>query len=356
MRRNPRKRIHPDFRSIVKTMTILVTGGCGYIGSHVSVRLLQEGHDVRIIDNLSNARPDVAARIAEVSPRAPSLKVADVTDRRALAEAVADIRIDGVVHLAGRKAVEESVFQPLTYYRTNVAGTLNVREVSRGRPFVFSSSATVYGVPAQCPIDEEAAIAPVNPYGASKAMAERMLLDAAHAPEGDRALTILRYFNPIGAHPSGRLGDDPLGMPKNLLPSLERVARGAVQTFTVHGRDYATRDGTAIRDYVHVVDLADAHAAALARTDRQTLILNLGSSQGFSVLEVVSAFERAAGLAVPLTFGPRRAGDVPVMWANAARARDVIDWQPRRTLDEACVDAWRWQLERRSRDAVAKAA
>jgi len=336
-------------------MTILVTGGCGYIGAHVSVRLLESGFDVLIVDDFSNARRDVPARIAAIAGRRPIVAEADVNDLRGLRAAMQGRRIEGVVHLAGRKAVAESVTQPLRYYRTNVLGTLNVREAAGACPFVFSSSATVYGRPEKCPLDEASPTNPANPYGASKLMAERVLLDAASADRVS-SLSILRYFNPVGAHPSGTLGDDPTGVPQNLMPRIERVAVGIEHALLVHGRDYETRDGTAIRDYVHVQDLADAHVAALRYRGVEPLVVNLGSATGATVLEVVSAFERATGRKVPLKFGPRRAGDVPALWASVDRAREFLGWAAVRTLDDACVDALRWRrhaLDRRLDASVA---
>ncbi|MFO1399186.1 MAG: UDP-glucose 4-epimerase GalE [Burkholderiales bacterium] len=323
-------------------MTVLVTGGCGYIGSHVAVRLLAAGHDVLIVDDLSNTRASVVARIARICGRAPRFREADVTRRRALAAALAGERIASVVHLAGRKAVGESVADPLLYHRVNFVGTLNVREATGDCPFVYSSSATVYGNPAQCPVTETAPAAPANPYGSSKLASEVALREwsAAHPAA---TVVILRYFNPVGAHPSGLIGDDPAGVPQNLMPRIERVAVGADPVLPIHGDDYPTRDGTAVRDYVHVEDLAEAHVRALALQVPGATTLNLGSAQGATVREVLQAFERATGRRIPVRVGPRRPGDVPTVWADASRAREALGWTARRSLETACRDAMRWR-------------
>jgi len=332
-------------------LSILVTGGCGYVGSHVCVKLLEHGYDVLALDDFSNAQADVPARIREVAKRDLDVVCADVNDRRALKRALAGRRLDGVIHLAGRKSVAESVRLPLSYYATNVGGTINVREAAGDCAFVFSSSATVYGRPTSCPLHEGTTTNPVNPYGHSKLMAEQVLLDAAAA--GCTSPTILlRYFNPVGAHPSGLLGDDPRGEPNNLMPRIERVAVGIDAELVVHGDDYPTRDGTAVRDYVHIDDIAQAHVAALAYRGPRPVVVNLGSATGSTVMEVVRAFERATGKRVPVRFGPRREGDVPELLADARRARDVLGWSVTRSLDDACVDALRWRRFQCARSAV----
>lgn len=323
-------------------MTIVVTGGCGYIGSHVCVKLIEHGYDVLILDDFSNARADVPQRIGMITGCVPHVLRVDVSDARAVRAALADVRVEGAIHLAGLKAVAESVRMPLAYYRANVSGTINVREAIGDATFVFSSSATVYGRPDRCPIDEEAPTAPVNPYGKSKLMAERVLLDAAAAAPGGSTV-LLRYFNPVGAHSSGRIGDDPRGIPNNLMPSIERVAVGLEPALFVHGRDYDTRDGTAVRDYVHIEDIAEAHVRALDCERDEPLIVNLGSAAGATVLEVITAFERVTGRALPVRFGPRRDGDIPAMWADAGRARALLGWRAKRTLNDACTDALRWR-------------
>jgi UDP-glucose 4-epimerase len=328
-------------------MTVLVTGGGGYIGSHVSVRLLAEGEDVLIVDDFSNCRRDVITRIAQVAGRAPGVADADVVDLHALRRAVASVRLTGVVHLAGLKSVEESTRRPLDYYRVNVTGTLNVREVAGVAPFVFSSSATVYGAPTVSPVTEDAPLQPVNPYGFTKLVGERILQDAS-AAAGGSPLAVLRYFNPVGAHASGFIGEDPRGVPQNLMPRIEQVAVRPGAVLTIHGTDYPTRDGTAIRDYVHVEDLADAHWRALQaiRGSRSPLVVNLGTESGHTVLEIVSAFERATGRKIPLRHGPRRDGDVAAMWASSGRAGDLLGWRPTRSVERMCEDALRWRLYR----------
>jgi len=323
-------------------VSVLVTGGCGYIGSHICVKLLAHGLDVLIVDDLSNSRHDVIERIAQIAGRRPRFARIDIADSRALGQAIEGEFIESVVHLAGRKGVAESVREPDLYGRANLVGTANVRAATKGRPFVFSSSATVYGEPAACPVGEDAATDPTNPYGASKLACERMLIDSARGSPGER-LVILRYFNPVGAHESGMLGDDPIGEPQNLMPRIERVAAGLEPALIIHGNDYPTRDGTAIRDYVHVEDIAAAHVGALAAGHDRPLILNLGSEQGATVREIVHAFETATGLPIPTVQGQRRPGDVASLWADATRARQVLGWIPGHTLQDACTDAMRWR-------------
>jgi UDP-glucose 4-epimerase len=325
-------------------VTILVTGGAGYIGSHVCVRLLEAGYDVLVVDDFSNCREDVIGRIATIAGRAPRVARVDVCDRRRLAQAVERERIDGAIHLAGRKAVGDSVRDPLAYFHANLTGTINVRAAVGACPFVYSSSATVYGTPTRFPIEEDAATLPANPYGYTKLVGEQMLRTASAAAAGSR-LTLLRYFNPAGAHASGLIGDDPLGVPQNLMPRIERVAVGGAEPLVVYGTDYPTRDGTAIRDYVHVVDLADAHLRALesAAAADPVETFNLGSERGQTVLEVVHAFERATGNDVPWRPGPRRDGDVPELWASGAAARARLGWRPVRDLETICRDSLRWR-------------
>ncbi len=336
-------------------MTILVTGGAGYIGSHICVRLLQAGHDVLVVDNFSNARRDVIDRIARIAGGRPRVVDVDVCDRATLVQAVESERLTGVIHLAGRKAVGDSVRDPLGYYRTNLLATMNARDVAGDCPFVFSSSATVYGEPEVFPITEDAPTLPVNPYGFSKLAGERILIDASRAASSP--LAILRYFNPVGAHASGLIGDDPRGTPQNLMPIMERVALGALPSLMIHGGDYPTRDGTAIRDYVHVEDLAHAHILALrACFASQPVVVNIGSERGHSVLEMIHAFERATGRRIPFDIGPRRAGDTPVLLASAARARALLGWEATSALAQMCQDSMRWReyWDAHLRDGVAR--
>lgn len=325
-------------------MTILVTGGAGYIGSHVCVRLLEAAHDVLILDNFSNCRRDVVDRIAAIAGRMPRLRDVDVRSRDGLAQALDGEKLEGVIHLAGLKAVADSVRAPLAYFHSNVTGTINVRDAVGACPFVFSSSATVYGAPAQCPVTEQTITQPTNPYGFTKLAGEQMLRFASMA-DGGSPLTILRYFNPAGAHGSGLIGDDPLGVPQNLMPMIERVAVGDSRELVIHGIDYPTRDGTAVRDYIHVEDLADAHIRALELQSSADPVqtFNLGSERGHTVLEVVNAFERATGNAVPWRAGPRRDGDVAELWAHGNAARSVLGWKPTRSLAQICQDSLRWR-------------
>jgi UDP-glucose 4-epimerase len=304
---------------------------------------LEEGADVLVADDFSNSREDVMDRIAKIAGGRPRLVKVDVCNYPALVQSVESVRITGVIHLAGLKSVGESVRDPLRYYRANLVGTMNVREAAGDCPFVFSSSATVYGQPTSCPIAEDADTRPVNPYGFSKLASERCLIDASVATSSP--LAILRYFNPVGAHSSGLIGDDPHGMPQNLMPVIEQVAVGHLPELTIHGTDYPTRDGTAVRDYVHVEDLADAHILALYtnRTSINPLVVNLGSERGYSVHEVINAFELATGRTVCHRVGPRRPGDTSELWASAQLAKAVLKWEARRPLTQMCEDSLRWR-------------
>jgi UDP-glucose 4-epimerase len=327
---------------------ILVTGGLGYIGSHTSVALAEAGYDLLVVDNLSNAHPSVLGRLRELAPRARiDFERADVRDRAALARVFSARAVDAVVHFAGLKAVGESVERPLAYYDNNVGGSMALLEAMQAhgvRRLVFSSSATVYGEPEQLPLTEAHPLRPASPYGRTKLMIEHIVADHA-AAQPDFLHATLRYFNPAGAHPSGRIGEDPRGVPNNLFPAIARVAMGRLPKLNVWGRDYATPDGTGVRDYIHVVDLARGHLAALeylARC-RRSITANLGTGRGYSVLEVVHAFERAAGRRVPLEFAARRAGDVAQCYADASLAERELGWRAERGLDDMCRDASRWQ-------------
>jgi UDP-glucose 4-epimerase len=267
-----------------------------------------------------------------------------VCDRTRVAHALDREKLDGVIHLAGLKAVADSVRAPLKYFEANLTGTINVRAAVGGCPFVFSSSATVYGAPAHCPVTEQTPTRPINPYGFTKLTGEQILKSASTA-DGNAPLTILRYFNPAGAHESGLIGDDPLGVPQNLMPMIERVAVGLCEELVIHGTDYSTRDGTAVRDYIHVQDLAEAHIRALEMPSATDPVrtLNLGSERGHTVLEVVSAFEHATGNAVRFRAGPRREGDVAELWASATAARSLLGWTAVRSLEQICQDSLRWR-------------
>jgi UDP-glucose 4-epimerase len=329
----------------------LVTGGLGYIGSHTCVELQGAGHQVTIVDNLCNSKPVVLERIAEIAGRRPHFIQADIRDRVALAAAFQGMSggCDGVIHFAGLKSVGESVSQPLSYYSNNVEGSIALFEVMAEagvKTLVFSSSATVYGDPASVPINESAALSVTNPYGRSKLMIEDMLRDIAEA-DTSWQIALLRYFNPVGAHASGRMGEDPNGVPNNLMPYVTQVAIGKLECLSVFGNDYPTPDGTGVRDYIHVVDLAKGHLAALkslARlSDGGLFTVNLGTGQGYSVLEVIRAFEVASGRPIAHRFAPRRPGDIAQCFADPSMAKAMLGWQAEKGLAEMCADAWRWQ-------------
>ena len=328
--------------------TILVTGGLGYIGSHSCVALAQAGYALAIVDNLVNSKRMVFDRLREIAPAASmTFHQADVCDAAALERIFSQAPIDAVIHFAGLKAVGESVEKPLLYYANNVGGTVELLEAMARhsvRRMVFSSSATVYGEPQQLPIPESHRLAPANPYGKTKLVVEHLLADfAVSDPRFHYAA--LRYFNPTGAHASGRLGEDPNGIPSNLFPYVSQVAIGRRPALRVWGSDYPTPDGTGVRDYIHVVDLAEGHVAALAYLERgkPSLTVNLGTGRGYSVLDAAKAFERASGRAIPLEFSPRRAGDVAACFADPSLARRELGWMAHRDIDAMCRDVWRWQ-------------
>jgi len=328
-------------------MAILVTGGAGYIGSHTVVELLQIGQQVIIVDNLCNAHPEVLERIECITGKRPAFHQADVRDRDALAKIFAKHAIEAVVHFAGLKAVGESNRIPLTYYQNNIAATLTLCEAMQAAgvfKLVFSSSATVYGDPHAVPIREDFPLSATNPYGRSKLMVEEILRDLAKA-DPRWAIVLLRYFNPVGAHESGLIGEDPNGIPNNLLPFISQVAVGRLDKLSVFGNDYPTPDGTGVRDYIHVVDLAIGHLKALARIQgaHGLFTYNLGTGRGYSVLEMVRAFEDAAGKTVPYQIVPRRPGDIAECWADPALACKELGWQAERDLEQMMIDTWRWQ-------------
>lgn len=327
--------------------TVLVTGGAGYIGSHVVVSLLDAGHGVVVVDNLANGSPEAVRRAGELGDGPVELIVADIGDPAALDAAFAGRGVDAVIHLAGLKAVAESVSDPARYYRHNVGGGIElVRAMARHDVFtlVFSSSATVYGDPERLPIDEHHRVAPVNPYGRTKAVQEQLFADVAAADDRWR-VGLLRYFNPVGAHPSGRIGEDPGGVPDNLMPFVMQVAVGRRDELVIFGDDYPTPDGTAIRDYVHVVDLAGGHVAALDALSSRSgcRVWNLGTGRGSTVREVIDAVEVVVGRALPVRVGPRRPGDVAASVADVQRARTELGWRAERDLAAMCADHWGWQ-------------
>ncbi|MGU7773642.1 UDP-glucose 4-epimerase GalE [Burkholderia sp. MR1-5-21] len=327
--------------------TILVTGGAGYIGSHTAVELLDHGYDVVIVDNLVNSKAESVRRIAQIAGKTPAFHEVDVCDEAALAKVFDAHPITGAIHFAALKAVGESVAKPLEYYQNNIGGLLAVLKVMRERnvrQFVFSSSATVYGVPERSPIDESFPLSATNPYGQSKLIAEQILRDLEVSDPAWRIAT-LRYFNPVGAHASGLIGEDPAGIPNNLMPYVAQVAVGKLEKLRVFGSDYPTPDGTGVRDYIHVVDLAQGHIAALDALVKRdaSFVVNLGTGRGYTVLEVVRAFEKASGRPVPYELVARRPGDVAECYANPQAAADVIGWRAKFGLDEMCADHWRWQ-------------
>ena len=329
-------------------MKVLVTGGAGYIGSHTCVELMQAGHEIVIYDNLCNSHREAIEHIARIAGRAPEFVEADVRDLGALRTVFARNRFDAVIHFAGLKAVGESVEKPLEYYDNNVQGALVLCRAmfeARVGMLVFSSSATVYGIPTSVPISEDAPLGATNPYGHSKLMVERILSDLAASDPNAWRIALLRYFNPAGAHPSGLIGEDPQGIPNNLMPYVAQVAGGIREKLRVFGDDYPTRDGTGVRDYIHVVDLARGHLAAMETMQRTQLgfTVNLGTGKGTSVLEAVSAFERASGRRIPIERVARRPGDVAECYADPSLAEKMLGWKARHTFDDMCRDAWRWQ-------------
>lgn len=328
-------------------MRILVTGGAGYIGSHTCIVLLQQGHEVVIVDNLCNSKPVAVQRIQELSGRKAAFYQYDLRDEEHLRQVFQKEKIDAVIHFAGLKAVGESVSIPLKYYDNNLTSTLVLLKVMKEfgvGNFVFSSSATVYGNPASVPIREDFPLSTTNPYGATKLMIERILTDCAHAdPEFHPVL--LRYFNPVGAHESGKIGEDPNGIPNNLVPYIAQVAVGKLEKLHVFGGDYPTPDGTGVRDYIHVVDLARGHVSALKKLEERCglFVCNLGTGKGYSVLEVLRAYEKACGKTLPYVVDPRRPGDIAECYADPERAEREMGWKARYGIEEMCASSWKWQ-------------
>lgn len=329
-------------------LNILVTGGAGYIGSHTTLELLLAGHKVVVLDNLSNSSRESLARVASIVGRAPSFVFGDIRDGELLRHVFAEEQIDAVMHFAGLKAVGESMQQPMTYYDNNVAGSVQLfqaMDVAGVYRIIFSSSATVYGEPERMPINEETPLGtPRNPYGWSKWMVERCLQDLARSDTRWR-IAVLRYFNPGGAHHSGIIGEDPRGAPNNLLPYIAQVATGRRERLKIFGNDYPTQDGTGVRDYIHVVDLAQGHLCALRALNQfeGVRVWNLGTGRGTSVMEAVQAFESASDRPVPFEVVPRRPGDVAQCWADPSKAREELGWIAQRGITEIMADAWRWQ-------------
>ena len=328
-------------------MNILVTGGMGYIGSHTCVELLQAGHQVVILDNLCNSDPSVQERIERITGKTTAFVNADIRYRAAIEQAFTDHKIDAVIHFAGLKAVGESVEQPLRYYDNNVTGSVVLFETMQKfgvETLVFSSSATVYGDPASVPITEDFPLSATNAYGRSKLMIEDILRDLSRAQPSWR-IALLRYFNPVGAHESGLIGETPNGIPNNLVPYIAQVANGVREQLSVYGGDYPTPDGTGMRDYIHVVDLAVGHVKTLSNlaTGSGVITYNLGTGRGVSVLEMVQAFEQACGKPIPYRIVPRRPGDIAKCYADPSRAREELGWVAQRDIAQMCADSWRYQ-------------
>lgn len=328
-------------------MNILLTGGTGYIASHTAALLVQAGHDCVLYDNLANSHAEVANRLAQITGKKTPLVIADVRDTDQLKETLRLHSIDAVIHFAGYKAVGESVEKPMLYYSNNVAGSISLIEAMRSegvKTLVFSSSTTVYGEPTSLPIKENHPLGAVNPYGRSKLFTEEILADLTQS-DRDFRVACLRYFNPVGAHPSSLIGEEPKGAPKNLMPAIAQVAAGLQPRVQVWGGDYPTPDGTGIRDYIHIMDLAEGHAAAVnfLRHTAGWHAINLGTGRGFSVLEVIKQFEEVSGREVPYTISPRRPGDVAANYADASQAKALLNWQTRKTLKDMCLDAWNFQ-------------
>lgn len=328
-------------------MNILVTGGAGYIGSHTCVELLIKGHDVIVVDNFDNSSPESISRVEQITGKKVTLYEADVRDRTALEKIFKAHKIDWVIHFAGLKAVGESCAKPLEYYDNNLYGTLVLLETMRShgcKRLVFSSSATVYGTPERLPLDENCRTGgTTNPYGASKYFQEIMLRDL-YASDNEWTIALLRYFNPVGAHESGLIGEDPQGIPNNLTPYIAKVAIGELKEIGVFGNDYDTPDGTGVRDYIHVVDLALGHVAAIEKlTEPGVYTYNLGTGVGYSVLDVIAAFDKACGKKLPYVIKPRRAGDIATCYADPGKAKRELGWEAKLGIDDMCASLWKWQ-------------
>ncbi|WP_387463046.1 UDP-glucose 4-epimerase GalE [Photorhabdus sp. RM323S] len=329
-------------------MTILITGGAGYIGSHTVLTLLERGFDVTVIDNLCNSSPESLSRVEKLTGKSVKFYQGDVLDLDLLNQIFQENKIESVIHFAGLKAVGESTRTPLEYYQNNVTGTLVLLQAMHANSvhqLIFSSSATVYGDPEFVPLTENAKVGgTTNPYGTSKLIVEQILEDFA-ASEPDFKITSLRYFNPVGAHPSGLIGEDPNGIPNNLLPYITQVAIGRLECLSIYGNDYPTKDGTGVRDYIHVMDLAEGHIAAIDYLDKQQSyeVFNLGTGVGYSVLELLHAFEKAAGKEIAHKITDRRPGDIAECWSDPSRAYEILGWKATRNIDDMMRDSWNWQ-------------
>ena len=330
-------------------MNILVTGGCGYIGSHTCCELLNKGHNVIIIDNLSNSKKEVVNYIKEITGRDVTLYIGDVCDKDLLRKIFNENKIDSVIHFAGYKAVGESVKLPLKYYRNNLDSTLSLCEVMSEfdcKNLVFSSSATVYGIPKELPIKEDFPLSTTNPYGTTKLMIERILKDL-YTSDNTWHIALLRYFNPIGAHSSGLLGEDPNGIPNNLMPYIVKVATGELECLSIFGDDYDTKDGTGVRDYIHVVDLSLGHIAAIHKIDKEPGVYtyNLGTGVGYSVLDLVKTFSKVNNITVNYKIAPRRSGDIAECYADTTKASDELHWHATKTIEDMCRDSYNFAIK-----------
>mgnify|MGYP004457648097 CR=1 FL=1 len=329
-------------------MSILVTGGAGYIGSHTVIELVNAGYDVVVVDNLCNSSKESMKRVEEITGKAVKFYEVDILDKEGLTKVFENESFDSVIHFAGLKAVGESVAKPWLYYNNNITGTLVLLEVMNAfnvKNIVFSSSATVYGSPAEIPITENCPKGEItNPYGQTKSMIEQILTDIYKA-DTEWNIILLRYFNPIGAHKSGRIGENPNGIPNNLMPYITQVAVGRLKCLGVFGNDYPTPDGTGVRDYIHVVDLASGHVKAIEKisTNPGLKVYNLGTGKGYSVLDIVKNFEKASGVKIPYEIKPRRAGDIAECYADASKAKEELGWEAKYGILEMCEDSWRWQ-------------
>ena len=329
-------------------MRILVTGGAGYIGSHTCIELLNAGYDITVVDNLYNSKKASLDRVREITGKDFKFFECDIRDRDYLDKIFKEDKIDAVIHFAGLKAVGESVYKPLEYYDNNIGGTITLCEVMREngcKNIVFSSSATVYGTENESPLSEDMKTGgTTNPYGTTKYMIELILKDL-YVADNEWSITLLRYFNPIGAHESGKIGENPNGIPNNLLPYVTQVAVGKLPCLTVFGNDYDTPDGTCIRDYIHVVDLAKGHLKALEDSfkSNRVEVFNLGTGNGYSVLQIIEAFEKACGFPLNYKIGPRRAGDLARLYSNPSKAKEKLGWVAEKNIDDMCLDSWRWQ-------------
>jgi UDP-glucose 4-epimerase len=328
-------------------MAILVTGGAGYIGTHTCVELLNDGYEVVVVDNFSNSKPESLRRVSEITGRAFPIYQEDLLNKEGMEKVFVENKIDAVIHLAGLKAVGESVKLPLWYYQNNITGTVVLCEIMKKykvKKLVFSSSATVYGETEKVPISEDSLLNATNPYGRTKQMIEEILKDL-YLSDQDWSIALLRYFNPVGAHESGRIGEDPKGIPNNLMPYISQVAAGKLPKLNVFGNDYQTKDGTGVRDYIHVVDLAIGHLRALKKVKLSSGVnaYNLGTGQGYSVLDMVTAFEKASNKEISYTIEPRRPGDVAIYYADPSKAKEELEWLADKGIEEMCKDTWRWQ-------------